>query len=53
VVDRVSVVVVVESHTANALFLGSSISLLSSMPQALETLSWPEHRKETKCPSTS
>ena len=31
--DRVSVVVVVESHKNSALFLGSSISLLSPTPQ--------------------
>jgi len=32
-VDRVSVVVVVESHKNSALFIGSSISLLSPTPQ--------------------
>jgi len=37
-VDRVSVVVVVENHKNNALFLGSSISsILSSMPQTSGT----------------
>jgi hypothetical protein len=36
-VDRVEVVVVVESHTDNALFLGLFISLLSSGPRTLET----------------
>ena len=35
VVDRVSVVVVVENHTGNAVFLGSFISSLSSILQLL------------------
>ena len=58
--DRVSVVVVVESHTDSALFLGSSISLLSSIPQMLgahsrsPTSPGGDRRgtQETRCSST-